>query len=471
MAVTSVTNICKQLISLAIQRCRSSGDPSRLSVVVRRSTISNTVVTQISISDTGAGSCLKEFQDIKYTHNRLSAVEWDGMLSITTTGIGDAEIFHYNVNLKKSAPSRRLTKLPPSSKNNAIFSGTEVSMSTTEDMEVLLADMTVFLKKNVAIELVGEVSDEQGSRSKHVALATELRLPSLESSNLEHLTSGLEDYVYKHGDRLSEICQSCFVSSGCLKVGSGQACAKKNMKDTLVVEAVIMISESSGPSSPSCLKAFEPKTEVLYFRDFSPCSVHQSALKALRSIKWTNYGLTLKNIADDEAAQLEWENFPLNTHIDIVLHCYNNQVSVPPLKQRPKVETKLMKEAISLALDDLKEKYSGALLSAHAIKINTYAPDLAKSIAGLITTSNDPNFQGECLGLLGMEMANVEGASVEECIKLKILSVIDISDRRPPSLKHVDDVPFLFGDELNQEPENMWYDYDREEEECTLMDF
>ncbi|KAH9616552.1 hypothetical protein KSS87_020711, partial [Heliosperma pusillum] len=325
-------------------------------------------------SDTGAGSSLKEFQDLKYTHNRLSAVEWDGMLSITTTSIGDADIFHYDLNLKESSASRRLTKLPSSSKKNAIFSGTEVSLSTAEDIELLFADITAYLKKmlilkicvslspvcfscnairmvlvllqkvylevrvhaeplafgfvmlhqNIAVELVDEFGDQQGLRSENVAFSTELTLPSADSSNLERLASGLEEHVFKHGDG-SEKCQSCFLERDSVKVGCGRACVKENLNGTLVVEAVMIISESSEPSSPSCLKAFEPKTEVLYYRDFSPSSIHLSTLKALKSIKWTNYGLSLKTIADDETALLEWENFPANAHIDIALHCYNNQ--------------------------------------------------------------------------------------------------------------------------------------------------
>lgn len=44
-------------------------------------------------------------------------------------------------------------------------------------------------------------------------------------------------------------------------------------------------------------------------------------------------------------------------------------MTVPPLRQGIQLETKLVKEAISLALDDLKERYTGALLSDHALKV------------------------------------------------------------------------------------------------------
>lgn len=107
------------------------------------------MVTQISISDTGAGSCLKEFQDLKYSTNGLSAAGYDGILSITTTSITDSEIFHYHLNLIESGSSRRVVKLPSTSKNNAKFSGTEVSMSTTENMEVIVADTTFFFRKHL----------------------------------------------------------------------------------------------------------------------------------------------------------------------------------------------------------------------------------------------------------------------------------------------------------------------------------
>ncbi|XP_057544884.1 type 2 DNA topoisomerase 6 subunit B-like isoform X2 [Amaranthus tricolor] len=459
-----------QLISLAIQRCRLSGDPCRLSVIIRQILFSS-FRTQISISDTGVGSCLKEFQDLKLCFNG-SAV-W---------GLGDPDLFQYNLNLKESVPNKRLTKLPSMPKKKAIFSGTEVSMSTAEDMGVLLQDMTTFLRKihilkihNIAMELVAVCSDQQRLQHENVVLVTELTLPSPDSSILQQLTSGLEDYVCNHRNGLIKKCLSCFSSGENPKIGNGQACKKKHGNDVLAVEVVIVVSHSelSDPSNLSCLKAFEPKTEVLYFKDFSPCSVPQSALKAIKSVKWNNYGLTLKNIDDEGSSpSLEWENLPLNTHIDIALHSYNKQVTMPPLRQRNQLETKLAKDAISLALNDLKEMYTGALLSDHALKIHSYAPDLARSIAGLILSSDDQNFQGECFSLLGMPMANIEGHSLEKCIQDKIISAIDMNDRKPPSSRCRPAAPFLFGDDHVQESEYMCDEYDEgEEDDCVLMDY
>lgn len=186
---------------------------------------------------------------------------------------------------------------------------------------------SLFCFQNIALELVAEFGDQHGVQHENVLLASELTsLPSAESPNIEQLALGLEDYVQKHGNALIRKCLSCYPNSNNLKVGNGLASSQKHMHDELIVEAVVIISESLDPSSPSCLKAFVQRTEVLYFRDFAPCSVHHSALKALSSIKWSSYGLSLRSIADDEGSVLlEWESLPQNTRIDIALHCYNKK--------------------------------------------------------------------------------------------------------------------------------------------------
>ena len=49
-------------------------------------------------------------------------------------------------------------------------------------------------------------------------------------------------------------------------------------------------------------------------------------MKALQSIDWKTYGLNLGGIVEqDGVTLLEWENFPTDTHIDIVLHSYHKQ--------------------------------------------------------------------------------------------------------------------------------------------------
>lgn len=66
--------------------------------------------------------------------------------------------------------------------------------------------------------------------------------------------------------------------------------------------------------------------QVLFFKDFTPCLITQSSLDALVSIKWKDYGLSLKSIADQEGCVfLEWDSLPPSVHIDVVLHSYSKQ--------------------------------------------------------------------------------------------------------------------------------------------------
>eukprot|EP00261_Vitis_vinifera_P020564 XP_010651443.1 PREDICTED: type 2 DNA topoisomerase 6 subunit B-like isoform X4 [Vitis vinifera] len=464
--VASVPKLCLHLISSAIQRCRMSEDLCRLSVVLKRSPVSDPPILGISISDTGVGSCLEEFKDLRYSRDWASFEKWDGELSVTTTSICDREIHHYHLNLKESVPTNMLTELPSKPKNGAKFSGTEISLSTFERMDDLLAEITHFFRKmlilkipNIAIELVIEHGDIRGSRYGNFIQANECNhLPS-PMSNIECLKSGLEDFVCKHGNSLNEKCFSCFPNREHLKVGSGLACRAESQRSTgQVMEAVIIISESSEPPSP-CFSASGPKTEVLCFYDFSPCAISQSSMNALISIDWKNYGLTLRSFVDQNgSALLEWEDLPTYAHIDIVLHCYHKQIMIPPAKRKTELDRNLIKKAVKLALDDLKAKYTGLLLSAHALKICSYAPDLARSITGLILSSSDSDFQKECLSLLGLQSQEVEGGIVEDRIKEKIISVVEINDRKPQRSREAPS--FLFENDCIQEQDLQAKEYE-----------
>lgn len=77
-------------------------------------------------------------------------------------------------------------------------------------------------------------------------------------------------------------------------------------------------------------------------------------------------------------------------------------------------------------------------------QIRSYAPDLARSLAGLILSSNDSNFQGDCLSLLGLQSQEIESETVENCIKERLISVIDLNDRKPQRNKEA--APYLFDD-------------------------
>ncbi|XP_075659754.1 type 2 DNA topoisomerase 6 subunit B-like [Castanea sativa] len=451
MEFASVHPICLHLISSAIQRCRLSGDLCRLSVVLKRSPNPDPLLLRISISDTGIGSCLEEFQDLKFPREAAIAEKWDGVLSVKTTSIFDNEVFNYQLNLKESASARRLTRLPSNLKNGVKFSGTEVCLFISESLDVLLAEINCFFQKmlvlkipNVAYELVVEHDDASGLRYENVFLANESDPLHFSASNLERLKSGLEDYILKHGNSSSKKCGSCFPSLEHLKVGSGIACCKEGLRNTvLVMEAVILISEMSEPTS-SCFRPCGAKSEVLCFKDFTPCSIPPSSVKALTCIDWRSYGLTLGSIVNQHGyALLEWEGLPPSAHIDIVLHCYHDQYpNMIPSARKTQLDRNLIKKSVKLALDDLKEKHAGVLLSALALKIRSCAPDLAKTIAGLILSSKDSSFRGECFSLLGLQSEGVGGEIVEDCIKEKIISVIEMNDRKSNQKSEL--APFLF---------------------------
>ncbi|XP_024987354.1 type 2 DNA topoisomerase 6 subunit B-like [Cynara cardunculus var. scolymus] len=471
---SSARNLCRHLISSAIRRCRISGELCRLTVGLKSSPLANPPVVRISIADTGHGSCLEEFQDVKNLSESSFNEIQDGAISISTTSICDNEIFHYNIDLKQKDCIKRLAKLPPSSKNGATFSGTEVSFSTFHSVDNLLADITCFFRQTlimkvpkVGIELVVEKGDFPEHQSVNVIVANEcIDLPS--ESNAVCLESGLVDYVLKHGNQKDSTCHSCFPIREHLKTGTGVVCSKSNRNIETTMEAVVVISELSELMNPSCFRVCGSKTEVLYFNDFSPGSISQSLLNGLKIIDWRSYGLSLKCISDEDGcAFVEWEDLPPGFHIDIAIHCHHNKLILPPAKER-NVDRNLAKKAVKLALNDLKEKNAGVLLSAHAIKIRSYAPDLAKTIAGLISTSNDVKFRGECASLLGLHSHDAE--SIMDCIKQRLISVIDLNDREPQTKRMREGAPLLFHDDCFQETEFADEEYEDGEVSFSALD-
>jgi hypothetical protein len=64
-------------------------------------------------------------------------------------------------------------------------------------------------------------------------------------------------------------------------------------------------------------------------------------------------------------------------------------------------------------------------------------------------SSKDSGFQGECCSLLGLQSQGVGGEIVEDCIKEKIISVIEMNDRK--SYQRSEEVaPFLFENDCLQ---------------------
>ncbi|XP_058088324.1 type 2 DNA topoisomerase 6 subunit B-like isoform X6 [Magnolia sinica] len=276
MEISSTRKLCRSLIACAIRRCRISENPCRLSVLLKISPDSDPPLARIAISDTGVGSSLAEFQDVEHGRKQISVENWDGVLFITTTSICDKEVYHYRLNLKETVAKKKLARLPSTPKKDGKFSGTEVSFSTHESIPDFVAWITrlcreiVIIKvpfldflQKVVVELVVEHMNNSGSRCEQLLQANEgIILPS-SMPNIERLTSGLEDFVLRHGNALDKECQGCFLSREHLKVGSGVADGGDSVKSTgQIMEVVIVITEVPKSLNPPCLTACGKSTEI-----------------------------------------------------------------------------------------------------------------------------------------------------------------------------------------------------------------
>ncbi|ESQ29448.1 hypothetical protein EUTSA_v10023451mg [Eutrema salsugineum] len=428
-------------------KCRLSEDLCRLSILLDQSTDRNPPITSILIADTGIGCNLEEFQDLRCPREFSGAKIWDGLLSVKTTCITEDEVYYFHVNLDENISNKRLKRQPSQAKNGAKFSGTEVSLSVFGSTDVLMAPIIGFFQKmlvlqipNVTMDLMVNQGASPATQTQYVFVVNSDKTSCFTASNLERLKSGLEDYVLRHENCLDMMCEHCFSDREHLKVGSGTACTEENRKRTGgKMEVVIVISDLL-ETTRQCSRSCDGKTEVLYFENFSPSPIPLVALIALKKIDWKSYGLILASVNDQDGhVFLEWENFPSHVQIQIALHWYHNQY---PTRQKTQLGINLVKKGIKNALDDLKAKHEGFLLSSHARKICSYVPDLARSIAGLIFSSTDIDFQGDCLSVLGFQPQEVERDAVEDYIQRKIVTVIGMNERKPQ--KDQEAAPFLF---------------------------
>ncbi|AEE33690.1 hypothetical protein AT1G60460 [Arabidopsis thaliana] len=430
-------------------KCRLAEDLCRLSVLLDQSTERDPPITCISIADTGIGCNLEEFQNLRCPREFNGAKIWDGLLSVKTTCFTDDEVYYYHINLDEYIANKRLKRQPSQAKNGAKFSGTEVSLSVFGSMDVLVAPIIGFFQKiivlqilNVTLDLMVKQGTSPGNQTQYVFAVNADKTPCFTASNLERLKSGLEDYVLRHANCLDTMCDYCFSDREHLKVGSGTVCQEdKHKRVGGTMEVVIVISDLL-ESTQHCSRSCNGKTEVLYFDNFLPSPVPHLALSALKKIDWKKYGLILANVNDQDGhVFLEWDNFPSYVQIQIALHWYHNQY---PTRQKNGPGISLLKKGIKNALDNLKAKHEGFLLSSHSRKICSYVPDLARSIAGLIFSSTDLDFQGDCLSVLGFQTQEVERDTVENYIQRKIVTVIGMNERKPQ--KDQEAAPFLFFD-------------------------
>ncbi|URD78954.1 hypothetical protein MUK42_05173 [Musa troglodytarum] len=383
-----------QLIYLAVQRCRIAETLCRLSISIRCFRVSNPPFMRISISDTGVGSSLVEFQDLDRGMCSVSSDKWDGMLSITTTGTRDKDIHNYHLNLREALTSKsRLNTLPPTCKNHGTFRqdlldysaflGTEVCFSTAEEDNIddFMAWVFPFVQKtsvslsfafadiptedtfasycasilNLAVDLTVEHTENLGRYNHLLQETDDIYLP-LSLSNNERLLLSLKSYVLRHRNALDKECQLCFTSRDCVH---------------LFLERSFKVWNWGCKQHPKCQRF------------------------------WTDSGSgNSDNICAITVLSVEIELCYFTGHYFSSSSCYFNKIFLNLLnkivtRERTSADRNLIKKAVKIALDDLKAKYAGTLLSCRSVKIRNHVPDLSRTIASLILSSNDPEFHGK----------------------------------------------------------------------------
>ncbi|KAL6603282.1 hypothetical protein ACP70R_043643 [Stipagrostis hirtigluma subsp. patula] len=457
------------LVYWAVQRCRMSESPCRLTISLKCP--ADHAPLRVSVSDTGVGSKLEEFLELDILARETPVEKWDGTLLITTTGINDEAIYRYQCNLQEEGSSARFTKLATTYKNHANFSGTEVCLclSNEADVDDFILWLVSFVRKifmlrasNLACELFVEQTD--GAESRNVCLpqdSDDFHL-SVVTSSIDRLVSGLKDYALSHGNTCDK-CEACSLNRELLKIGTGAASNIDRRKAKgLHAEVVIVIAHTA--SDMSCWMVNCSSTQVLHFEEFVPSTISQSSLDVLTSIDWQSYGFKLKggHINDEGHAVLEWDNMTF-ARVDIAVHTYPTSARE---WQRSQQDRHLVRKALKSALSSLKADHAGDFLSCHGQRVREYVPDLAESIAGLILSSNDKDFQDECIALLGLgsEDQDISEEAVQSSICEKMNRIIEMNETG----ENVEDnVPYLFECEKVDEDSQL----DEDGNEDMIFDF
>ncbi|KAL6873893.1 hypothetical protein ACP4OV_013975 [Aristida adscensionis] len=457
--------LLRSLVYSAVQRCRMSELPCRLTVSVKRpadlsplrvsgnagrggGAVRRVVLPHRSLSDTGVGSKLEEFLELQVLARQTPVEKWDGTLLITTTGINDEAVCRYQFNLQEEISSARFTKLATTYKNHAKFSGTEVCLflSNEADVDEFILWLVAFVRKILvlrAANLACELFVEQigSSESRNVCLSEDSDDVHLSptTSSVDRLVSGLKDHALSHGNTCDK-CEACSLNRDLLRIGTGSASNVNRRKAKgLHAEVVIVIAHTA--SDMSCWMVNCPSTQVLHFEEFVPGPISQSSFDVLMSIDWQSYGFKLKGgFMDDEGhAVLEWDNMTF-ARVDIAIHTYPTAVQEWQGSQQ---DRHLIGKALKSALSHLKADHAGEFLSSHGQRIRGYVPDLAQSIAGLILSSSDKEFQDECVALLGVgsQHEDITEGAVESSISEKMNRIIEMNET---GQNVEDNVPYLF---------------------------
>ncbi|KAG2608420.1 type 2 DNA topoisomerase 6 subunit B-like isoform X1 [Panicum virgatum] len=417
--------LLRSLVYSAVQRCRMSESPCRLTVSVKRpAEAASASLLRVSVSDTGVGSKLEEFLELDVLARETPVEKWDGTLLITTTG-GDikCKIHQAGYHIQKSCNIQILILRAP----------------------------------NLACELFVEQIGNAESRNVCLLQDSDDVHHSVMTSSSDRLVSGLKDYALSHGNTCDK-CDTCILNRDLLKIGTGAANSVDRRKAKgLHVEVVIVIARTA--SDLCCWTVNCSSTQVLYFEDFVPCPISQSSFDVLLSTEWQSYGFKLKGgfIDDEGNTVLEWNNMPF-ARVDIAIHTYLECAMQEG--QGSQQDRHLVRKALKSALSHLKADHAGDFLSCHGQRVREYVPDLAESIAGLILSSNDKEFQDECVTLLGLGSdQDVSEGLVQSSICEKMIHIIVLNDTK----ENVDDnAPYLFECEKLDEEDG---------DEDTIFDF
>ncbi|CAL5040929.1 unnamed protein product [Urochloa decumbens] len=462
------------LVYWAVQRCRVSESPCRLTVSLKRPAESaSPSQLRVSVSDTGVRSKLEEFLELNDLARETPVEKWDGTLLITTTGINDEAIYRYRFNLHEELSSARFTRLATTYKNHATFSGTEVCLclSNEADADDLILWLVGFFHKilvlraaNLACELFVEQIGNAESRNVCLPQDSDDVHHSVMASSSDRLVSGLKDYALSHGYTCDK-CDTCILNRDLLKTGTGAAnnIDRRKAKGPHV-EVVILIARAA--SDLSCWTVNCSSTQVLYFEDFVPCPISKSSFDVLVSVDWQSYGFKLKGgfIDDEGNAVLEWDDMPF-ARVDIAIHTYLECTAMQEC-QGSQQDRHLVRKALNSALSHLKADHAGDFLSCHGQRVREYVPDLAESIAGLILSSNDKAFHDECISLLGLGSdQDISEGLVQSSICEKMIRIIELNDTK----ENVEDnAPYLFECEKLDEDSHL-DEEDRDED--MIFDF
>ncbi|XP_078182417.1 type 2 DNA topoisomerase 6 subunit B-like isoform X2 [Carex rostrata] len=368
-------------------------------------------------------------------------------------GTNDKEIQHFRLNIRESTTSnRRLIKLPSTYKTFGAFSGTEVCFSTREGhSEEFVLWAVGFFKKilvlkdpNIVLEFALEnINGHMSKRESLLHESDDTRAP-LSLSSFKCMAFGLQEYSLRHEYTLHKECEICSSHRELLIEGNGVAhnSERNRIRDQLMVEAVILVMPVK--LQPSCWSVNRPTTQVLCFQDYAPSSHLDSCIDILSSIDWPSFGLRLKAafVETEGKIVMEWEDTAF-AFLHIAIHCYHK--TAIPARDISVPDRNLVKKAVKAALEDLKASNTHIFLSSQAVKIRECVPDLSRSIASLILSSNDSEFKRECTTLLGLSslQSNPE-TLIESCISEKLARIIEANDKKSKAERGAMVAPSLF---------------------------